>query len=208
MKRKIGIIGYGNMGSAIAERLKAEYAVFVFDKDSVKLKDVQGLTICASFSLVVEKSEAIILAVKPQDFDALLSEIKSTTKGQLFISIAAGITTAYLEKILIQARVVRVMPNLPAKIGMGMSCLCKGKFASEEDLNLSKTLFDKLGKTLIIEEKMMDAATAVSGSGPGFFFDLVQNKNAQEEAKIFIVSLAVAAENIGFSKQESNLLAT
>jgi pyrroline-5-carboxylate reductase len=208
MKRKIGIIGFGNMGSAIAERLKAEYAVFVFDKDNAKLKDAQGLTVCASLSLVVEKSEAIILAVKPQDFDGLLSEIKSATKGQLFISIAAGITTAYLEKILIQARVVRVMPNLPAKIGMGMSCLCKGKFASEEDLNLSKTLFDKLGKTLIIEEKMMDAATAVSGSGPGYFFDFVQGKKIDEGSSVFTVLLTSAAQGVGFSKEESFLLSS
>jgi pyrroline-5-carboxylate reductase len=105
------------------------------------------------------------------------------------------------------------MPNMPAKIGKGMSCLCKGRFASEEDLSFSKGLFDKLGKTLFIKEDMMDAATAISGSGPGYYFDLIASEQENyhaDKARLlgdFIDSLARAAEAVGFSPDQARLLA-
>jgi pyrroline-5-carboxylate reductase len=201
MHNNIGIIGCGNMGSAICQRLKASFSLFAFDKDSAKTKNLSGLSVVKDVADLLNKSDAVILAVKPQDFDDLLNEIKSNIKNKLIISIAAGITTGYIEKIFGRVKVIRVMPNLPAKIGKGMSCLCKGKFSSESDLNFAKELFDKLGKTLILNEDMMDAATAISGSGPGYFYDLVEGKNLKEiknYATTFATTLTASAESIGF----------
>jgi len=200
------------MGSAIAERLKAKYQVFVFEKDSAKTKDLSGIEACASIADLMGRVDTVILAVKPQDFDPVLSEIKNPLKDKLIISIAAGVSTEYLEKILGQVKSVRVMPNMPAKIGMGMTCLCKGKFATDEDLNFAKEIFDNLGQTLIIEEDMMDAATAISGSGPGFLFYSREDKNLEEfkdfAQNVFMPSLTASAEKNGFSHEQAVLLVT
>jgi pyrroline-5-carboxylate reductase len=213
MVEKIGIIGYGNMGSAIAERIKSKYKVFVFDKDKNKTGNLEGINVVNNLTGLIKQVDTVILAVKPQDFDAVLNEIKSVfDKDKLIISIAAGIPTKFIEKILGKIRVVRIMPNIGAKIGESMSCLCKGRFASRKDLDLSAKLFNKLGKTLIISEKMMDAATAISGSGPGFYFDIIESKkgdyirNSNAVKSDFIISLTKAAESIGFNRKDAELL--
>ena len=211
MKIKIGIIGFGNMGQAIAERIKAKYKVWVFDKDKNKTKNIRGINVADNSIDLVNKVPTIILAVKPQDFDVVLNEINSHLNDQLIISIAAGITTTYIEKILGNLRVIRAMPNMPAKIGKGITCLCKGKFTSEGDLQFTKKLFDNLGETLVLKEDMMDAATAISGSGPGFWCEFIENKPEDEwesySQNELIPQFSSAAESIGFTKKEAGLLA-
>ncbi len=209
MNKNIGIIGCGNMGRAIFERLKDEYSLLVFDKDIAKTKDLPGVNVSKSITDLLNKSEAIILAIKPQDFESLLKEIKNNLKDRLVISIAAGITMEYIQKILGNVKVIRVMPNMPAKIGKGMSCLCKGQFASEE-LGFAKSLFDELGETLILKEDMMDAATAISGSGPGYLYDWAEGKDLKEiknYAATFAKTLTASAESIGFSMLQAEILA-
>lgn len=212
MKRRIGIIGFGNMGSAITERLKSKYKIFVFDKDKVKIRNLKGIKVADNIIELVNNVETVILAVKPQDFDELLNKLKELVKGKLVISIAAGIGTGDIEKILRNARVVRAMPNLPAKFGKGVSCLCKGKFASGKDLNFARQLFNRLGGTRIIKENMMAQATAVSGSGPGFYFDIVESHSEdykhdpQKVLSVFIDDLTEAAKDIGFKPYEAKFL--
>lgn len=216
MHQKIGIIGFGNMGSAIAYQLKDDYQIFVFDNEKSKTKDIAIISVAEDIIKLINNVDIVILAVKPQDFDSLLGEIKDRIKDKLVISIAAGISTEHIEKILGPVRAVRVMPNMPAKIGEGVSCLSKGRFAALNDLDFSENLFDYLGETIIIEEKMMDPATAVSGSGPGYFFDLIQAKNINtnnfDQVKnfvhdFFVPSLAQAAQSVGFSAEEARFLA-
>ena len=210
---KIGIIGCGNMGSAIARRLKAHYQLWAFDKDKSKLKNLKSIHIAQNNIDLVNKVDTVILAVKPQDFDATLREIKNAVDDRLVISIAAGISTAYIKKILGKGRVVRIMPNMPAKIGKGLSCLCKGTCASDEDLAFSQELFERMGRSLIIDENMMNAATAVSGSGPGYYFDRVEyrleeyKKNPEKFLKDFNTELMKAAQHVGFSHQQAEFLA-
>jgi len=209
MYNKIGIIGFGNMGRAIFERLKKDYSLLVFDKDPTKTKDLSGKNISKSITDLLDKSEAIILAIKPQDFESLLKEIKDKIGDKLVISIAAGITTDFIEKILGKVKVIRVMPNMPAKIGKGMSCLCKGQFAKEEDLVFAKSLFEKLGETLVLNEDMMDAATAISGSGPGYLYDWAEGKNLKDikrQAEAFVNNLIFSAKSIGFSQLQAEIL--
>lgn len=213
MVKRIGIIGYGHMGAAIAERARASYEISVYDKDIAKTKSAQGVSIVASIKELVDKSEAIILAVKPQDFDFVLAEIGSFAKDKLTISIAAGIETSYIEKQLKGARVVRVMPNLPAKIGKGMSCIAGGSTAKDTDLKSVVDLFTVLGKALVIDEQMMDNVTAISGSGPGFEYDLFildkvqagERKRYVEES--FIPQLTKAAVILGFHPETAKTLA-
>lgn len=198
------------MGRAIFERLKNDYSLLVFDKDTDKTKDLSGENTSKSIADLLDNSEVIILAIKPQDFETLLKEIKDNIDNKLVVSIAAGMTTEYIQKTLGKVRVIRVMPNMPAKIGKGMSCLCEGQFASKEDLNFTKDLFEKLGETLVLDEDMMDAATAISGSGPGYLYDLAEGKDIKEIKKYavtFAKVLVSSAESIGFSRPEAEILA-
>lgn len=209
--KKIGIIGCGNMGRVMVEQLKNDYHIFVFDKDKNKIKDVLGVNRCKDIRQLLEKSEVIILAVKPGDFEALLSEIKGQIKNKLIISIAAGITIKYLQQALGMARVIRVMPNMPAKVNAAMTCLSKGEFAGKEDLGFAEELFAYLGRTLVIDEKLMNAGTAVSGSGPGYLYDWAEAKTMAEIKKYakdcFIPGLTAAAEDLGFTLGQAKKLA-
>lgn len=211
MKDKIGIVGFGNMGSAIAKQIKSKYQIWVFDKDENKTKNLSGINITKNVVDLVNKVDTVILAVKPQDFDAVLNGIKNYVKGKLIISIAAGITTNYIEKKLGNVRLIRIMPNMPARIGEGMSCLCKGRLATMADLDFSKDLFHCLGNILVIEEDMMDAACAISGSGPGYLYYLIEGRSIEEAKEytknVFIPSLTQAAESIGFNHEDALLLA-
>jgi pyrroline-5-carboxylate reductase len=136
INKKVGIIGFGNMGSAIAERIKSEYKVFVFDKDKERTTNLSGISVAENITDLLHKVDTVILAVKPQDIEALLKEIKDKVNNQLVISIAAGITTKYIEKILGMVRVIRVMPNIGVIVGKSIYYICKGEFAKEKDLKL------------------------------------------------------------------------
>jgi len=214
MKKSIGIIGFGNMGSAIAERIKSTYQVFIFDKEKNKTRNLRGVNLAENVADLVKKAEVIILAVKPQDFDAVLSEIKNYTADKLIISIAAGITTEYIGRRLGNVRVIRAMPNLLAKIGESATFLYGGLVANEEDVDFAKTMFDHLGKTWLIEENMMNAATAVSGTGPACCCDFMDSRNLDPDhiptaqKKELIGDLSKAAEALGFSQENSKILAT
>ena len=212
MRPRVGIIGYGAMGKALAARISRSYRVVVFDKNSAQCAQVALPVCCRDISQVFQRSDALILAVKPQDFDALLQEIRPLISGQLVISIAAGIPTGYIQKLLGPAvRVVRVMPNLPAKVGRGISGVCPGQSAGKADLALALKLFSCVGQALCVDEAMMDAVTAVSGSGPGFFFAMVEDKPVSQwqqfARETFIPQLAAAARNLGFSPAQGQLLA-
>lgn len=204
MYKTIGIIGYGNMGSAIAERIRSKYPIWVFDKDGNKTKNLSSINIAENVVALLNRVDTVVLAVKPQDFDSVLNEIKDNVDGKLIISIAAGITTKYIENRLCKVRVIRVMPNLPAGIGEGMICLSKGKTATEEDLNFIKQLFKVLGKTLILNEDMMNAATAVSGSGPAYVCEYLESGQKKE---LFFDNFQKAARAIGFNEEDAKLLA-
>lgn len=211
LRKKIGIIGYGNMGSAIAGRIKAKYRVWVFDKDKEKTRGLKGIQVSYDPVGLIKESDIVILAVKPQDFDALLNEINAYAKDKLIISIAAGIKTSYLEKIIGTAKVVRVMPNIGAIVGKSFSYICKGGFAKESDLKIAVELFSFLGHTFILSEDRMAAATGVGGSGPGFWGYLFDKKPRSEwekyETDYFIPELTSAAESLGFDKEISGEMA-
>lgn len=214
MKNKIiGIIGFGNMGSSIAQGLNSKYQLYVFDKDKNKTKDAQGMKIADSLRDLANQADIVLLAVKPQDFDSVLTELKHKTTGQLIISIAAGITTSYIEKRLGQAKVIRAMPNIGVKIGKSVTCICAGRLASVKDLASAQELFGYLGKVMEIKEAMINASTAISGSGPGYEFDDFKTRNISASMitnalkNNHVKRLAQAAEAVGFDKDQAMFLA-
>ncbi len=154
----IGIIGAGNMGSAIAAGIKGK--VVLSDKNKHISDNVS----------LAKRSDIIVLAVKPQDMGSVLKEIKPYAKGKLVISIAAGVTILSIEKVLGNVRVIRVMPNMPAMAAKGISAITRGRFTKPGDLKIAFRIFSNVGEVVEVKEKMMDAVTAVSGSGPAYYF--------------------------------------
>lgn len=208
MKKKIGIIGFGNMGSVIAARAKSNYRIIVFDKDKSKTANLEDLELAPDLAELMVKSRAVILAVKPQDIQALLQEIKQYFSGQLIISIAAGIPTHYIENYLRRAHVIRVMPNMPAQIGAAISTVAKGSFSNDKDLDLVWKLLSCIGEVLILSsEEMINAATAISGSGPAYFCYFIKNKsNIEIKKREFIEQLTEAGMSINFDKNTAQRL--
>ncbi|MCX5710781.1 MAG: pyrroline-5-carboxylate reductase [Candidatus Omnitrophica bacterium] len=206
-KHIIGIIGFGAMGHAIANRLARRFDLVIFDKDFSRTSGFKGAKVAANIAALIDAADTVILAVKPQHFPEVFEEITSSgiLPDKLVVSIAAGIPTEYIESHFGVCRVIRVMPNMPAKIGAGMTCLCKGKFASNADLKLAKKIFRHLGKVMLVDESMMNAATAISGNGPGYVYYLLE-KNKFVKAE-FSNELIKQAGNLGFSLKEARLLA-
>ena len=194
---KIAFIGCGNMGEAILAGIHRQHACYICEPQPVR-QGVLKKKYRVAFGLladVVRAADAVILAVKPQDLPDVLAEMQRIHLGKkLVISIAAGVTTALIEKKLRgRVRVVRVMPNLPAMAAAGMSGLCRGKNATSRDVALVKGFFDVVGKTLVVPERRMDAVTAVSGSGPAYVF-------------LFIECMMAAARKLGFDEKDARLL--
>ncbi len=181
------------MGSAIVAGVRKSFKVYVCEKDRTRARQlkIKYKVNIAELNSVVSKSKVILLATKPQDFESVLAALRPLVrKNQLVISIAAGITTGYIEKRLgAKIRVVRTMPNLPALVGQAMTGICKGKFATSADLNLAVKIFDKIGRTVVVKENLINSITALSGSGPAYVFYFVEclEKSAKAlglEAKI------------------------
>jgi pyrroline-5-carboxylate reductase len=201
------------MGKAIAEQLKSEYQLYVFDKDKAKTDNLKDICVTGNILDLVKRVDAIILAVKPQDFDGVLEEIKSCVLDKLIISIAAGIKTAYIEKRLGAVRVIRAMPNIGIKIGQSQTFLCLGSFALDSDLEFTEQLFSRLGTTWKVKEAMVNPATAISASGPAYiYYDIELNSlNAgdisEKKKQEYINQLREAALALGFNANDAGKLA-
>ena len=190
--KKLGFIGGGNMAEALARGLVegkvfAPAELIVADVDPArrrKLGRVLKIETTADNLVVLRAARAILFAVKPQNIDDVLGELGAAmaprapiaAASRLFISIAAGITIArFTAAFGPRARVVRVMPNAPAMVGQGMAALTKSPGASRADLNFALRIFRAVGDAVALEdEALLDAVTALSGSGPAYVYLFVK----------------------------------
>jgi pyrroline-5-carboxylate reductase len=178
---RIAILGGGVMGETLAAgflaRLTPTPTVVVTEKRperAAELTNRLGVRI-ASMSEAVSDADVVVLAVKPQDFRAMLAELApSLRSGALVISIAAGIPTSVMEELLPGAAVVRVMPNTPARINRGVAGISAGSECTPADLDLAARLMESVGVVVRVPEGLQDAVTAVSGSGPAYVFYLAE----------------------------------
>jgi pyrroline-5-carboxylate reductase len=172
---KLGLIGAGNMGGAIVRGLLAgggvprENLIF-YDPDQTRQEAMAKLGVKAALdNSEVMQAQVVVLAVKPQLLKAVLAGVKEFARsGHLIISIAAGVPLATLEGALPESRVIRAMPNTPAIVGAGITCLAPGRRATPDDVDLALELFQAVGQAAVVEERLLDAVTALSGSGPAF----------------------------------------
>ncbi|MGB3371584.1 MAG: pyrroline-5-carboxylate reductase [Rhodococcus sp. (in: high G+C Gram-positive bacteria)] len=178
---RIAVIGGGRIGEAlIAGLLEAGYAVRdlvvaeKFEPRAAELASTFGV-LTTTIAEASENADVIVLAVKPGDVDGALTEVAKIDldgeREQLIVSLAAGVPTAKFEsKLPAGFPVVRVMPNTPMLVGEGVSVLAPGKYAKAEHLVLVQTILSTVGKVVTVKENQLDAVTAVSGSGPAYFF--------------------------------------
>lgn len=182
--KKLGIIGCGNMGEAIARGVincDVIYGLnlYLYDIDRDKsafLKNALNANLSNSVEELVNNCNIILLAVKPQDIEDLLNEIKHMLdSSKLVLSIAAGVTIKRIKGLLMdEVRVVRIMPNMAAFVNKSISVLCYDDYATSEDKAFAKGIFMSIGDIVETEEPHMDAITAISGSGPAYFFYLTE----------------------------------
>ncbi len=183
--KKIGIIGCGNMGEALLGRLSAiiekSTSIMVSEMDAARRDFIQGkyrIIVGVDNNYLVKYSDVVIIAVKPKDFDKLLKEeiCCSLSKDKLVISIAAGITIKNIEKIIGKdVPVIRAMPNMPAVIGEAVTTISRGSAAGIEDVRLAKEILSAIGDVIEVDEALVDSVTAISGSGPAYFFYLAES---------------------------------
>lgn len=182
-KKKIGFIGAGNMGYPLlcgaVKCFGADQALFrcAFEEENERVAKKTGVECATSLHDLVSRSSCVVLAIKPQFFEEVLSEISEDVfEGQIFISLAPGITTNYLsEKLGPKAKIIRTMPNTPAQVLEGMTAICYGdsKF-SDEEKQLATNLFETVGRTVELPEKLMDASIVANGSSPAFMYMMIE----------------------------------
>lgn len=180
--KKLAFLGGGNMAEALLAGLLAEQqylpgeivAADIAAPRREQLARQYGVETTTDNRAAVQSAPIVMLAVKPQQAQEVLDEVREATSPRhLLISICAGLTTRWLEARS-PARVVRVMPNLPVRVRRGVSALCRGSRASAEDLELSAKLFGAVGLVVRLPEDRMNEATALSGSGPGYVFAFME----------------------------------
>jgi pyrroline-5-carboxylate reductase len=182
--KKVAVIGGGKMGSIlvsgmISRNIVAAENITVADIDSERLEDLHTslhVGITTDNKKAVKDADIILLAVKPQNFPDTLKEFRTLPiKTKLFISIAAGVTTDEIEKLLTKTpRVLRVMPNVNALAGEGAAAVSRGHFAKKEDVQYALAILKAVGLVVEVDEKLMDVVTGLSGSGPAYCFLMIE----------------------------------
>jgi pyrroline-5-carboxylate reductase len=199
-----GFIGIGNMGGAfirgyIAADAKNAAFVSAFDRDAERLSAFAaetGIAAASSIAALAERSDAIVLAVKPNNFEEALSALAAArAREQLVISMAAGVRIRYIAGFLgEEAKIIRIMPNTPAAVGAGMTAVSRNARVGDAEFERALGLFRSVGRAEPVDESLMDAVTGVSGSSPAY-------------AYMFIEALANGAEAAGMDAEKARIFA-
>jgi pyrroline-5-carboxylate reductase len=203
--KTVGFLGTGNMGEALIHGLLHGHVcrpeqIHCSDVRSERLKMIRetfGVKGTSHNVEVVKQADIIILSVKPQIMKPVVQEIaKHLDFSKLIISIAAGVPLEAIEACANkELKLIRVMPNICVSVREGVSAIAAGKHADKDDLLMAKAIFDSVGKSLFIEESLLDAVTGLSGSGPAYIF-------------LIIDALADAGVKVGLSRSDSLVLAS
>jgi len=204
LNKRLAVIGTGKIGGillrAFLERKlvqpKRVHATVLYAEEARTVAKRLGVRTSTDNRAAVRNADIILLAVKPQAVRAVLEEIKPEMKpGKLIISVVASVPTQLIEKQLgLDVPVVRAMPNTPCAIGCGMTALAKGIHAGKEHLEIAQAMFEAVGRVVVVEEKLIDAVTGLSASGPAFIYILLE-------------SLAEGGVKVGLPRDISTLLA-
>lgn len=202
--KKLAVIGVGKLGEALIAGLikngdlKADDITGSVKQETSLNRVREKLSIEATLDnrAIVESADIIILAVKPQNMDKVISDMADLIRtDQLVISVAASVSSAFVEQRLKgEVPVIRAMPNTPAVMNAGMTALCGGQYAGADHLSVAEAIFKCVGRTVFLDESLMDGVTALSASGPAYLY-------------VVIESLAEAGVKLGIPRDVSTLLA-
>ena len=210
--QKLAVLGSGKLGGILLRaylkqglfNAKRVTATVKHGEKATLLAKELGVFVTTDNRKAVKGADIVLLGVKPQVIAEVLKEIAGEVSADtLIISVAASVPTSYLEQHLAAASgtgkekhvpVIRAMPNTPAAVGCGMTGICKGAHAGAEHLEIARAMFDAVGRTVVVDEKNMDAVTGLSASGPAF-------------AYIILESLAEAGVKVGLPRDVATLLA-
>ncbi len=202
--KRLAILGAGKIGGILLRAflqkglIKPEraFATVKHPERAKALSEELGIPVSTDNRAAARRADIILLGVKPQVVGEVVDEIRREVgPGKLVISVAASVPTQYIEKRLTgKVAVVRAMPNTPCGIGCGMTGLCKGAHAQASHLEIATELFETVGRTVVVDEKHMDAVTGLSASGPAFLY-------------IILESLAEAGVKVGLPRDVATLLA-
>lgn len=203
-KRRIAVLGAGKMGGILIKALiekhrlspKQVRATVGHEPRARELSKKLGVTVTTDNVAAAENADVVLICVKPQVVQELTEEISDKVSAkQLVISVAASVHTSQIESALGGGiPVIRAMPNTPCVLGKGMTALCKGQYAKPEHVKAACALFEAVGRTVVVDEKHMDAVTGLSASGPAYIY-------------IILESLAEAGVKVGLPRDIATLLA-
>lgn len=202
--RQVAILGAGKMGGILlqaflkSKMLDAEQilATVQHEDRAAQLSAQWGVEVSTDNLSAARRADLILLGVKPINITELVEEIKpALNKKKLLISFAASVRTSEIERAAgMEIAVVRSMPNTPSALGAGIAALSRGRFATEEQVALASHLFESVGRTVVVDEKHMDAVTGLSASGPAFIY-------------IILESLTEAGVKVGLPRDIATVLA-
>lgn len=202
--KTVAVLGAGKLGSILLQAMLRAHvltpgstrATVAHPERARALEEKLGVSVTTDNAAAVRGADVVFICVKPQVVGEVLRQIRKQVKpGQIFISVAASVRTQDIEAALgTKNPVIRAMPNTPASQGAGMTAICRGAHATEEHGHLACAIFDVVGRTVVVDEKHMDAVTALSASGPAYIY-------------IILESLAEAGVKVGLPRDVATLLA-
>jgi pyrroline-5-carboxylate reductase len=202
--KKVAFLGAGKMGGIILQALlksgmlsaESTCATVAHEERAKALAAKLNVKVGTNNAEAAKDADIIVIGVKPQVVEDVVREISGhITPKQVIVSVAASVPTSMIENNLPPSvPVIRAMPNTPSLVGAGMTAICKGKHASVEDVAMTCRMFDVVGRTVVVDEKHMDAVTALSASGPAYIY-------------IILESLAEAGVKVGLPRDIATLLA-
>jgi pyrroline-5-carboxylate reductase len=202
--KRVAFLGAGKMGGIILQAMlkhglltpSTTCATVAHEERAKALAAKLNISVGTSNVEAVKGADIIVVGVKPQVVESVMREISDQiTPNQVIVSVAASVPTSMIEKDLPpRVPVIRAMPNTPCLVGAGMTAICKGKHASAEQVATTCHMFNVVGRTVVVDEKHMDAVTALSASGPAYIY-------------IILESLAEAGVKVGLPRDIATLLA-
>src|SRR5271163_198736 len=201
---RVAVLGAGKMGGILLQAFLKQNlfapaqirGTVAHAERALALSTQWGVDVSTDNLAAARESDLILLGVKPFQVPDLIAEIRpALTPAKLLVSFAASVKTRSIEETAgMQIAVVRAMPNTPSALGAGAAALCRGRFVSDAQMQLAQRLFETVGRTVLVDEKHMDAVTGLSGSGPAYLY-------------IIIEALAEAGVNVGLPREVATLLA-
>ena len=204
LQKRLAVLGAGKIGGILLRAFlnqglvspKHALATVQHPERAQTIRQELGIPVSTDNRAAARQAEIILLCVKPQTVREVLEEIRSeVSEDKLVVSVAASVPTQYIEKHLAaKVPVVRAMPNTPCAIGCGMTGICKGSYSGTSHLEIARSLFEAVGRAVVLDEKHMDAVTGLSASGPAFIY-------------VILESLAEAGVKVGLPRDVATLLA-